>query len=265
MSVSLAEVLTPERLQELSTLFPVRCYTCRKTLANKQLAYEDLIMQGVRPGEAMTRLGITRQCCRMNAMSPSVLPLGLQVQQNPIPTESVPMLQLRQELAQLQIASEDTRELSGVLSIMQSAPTGVIAGPVIGKREFKTGPGTVYAPRIYRTQLVKSSALPSSFGQGEATQTSAPSIDVNEFLRALQEVEGPPGPSPASPRLPLSALATPRLPPPLPPRLPVSSLPGTGGPGTGGPGAQLPGAQLPGLPPRLPVPRLPPSLPLAPR
>ena len=183
----MAEDLTPERLRELSILLPIRCYTCRKVLANKQVPYEELIREGVHPGTAMTRLGIERVCCRMNVLSPTVLPMGLQVRQV---TPEVPTLRLRQELAQLQLAPGGSREVSGALGIMQSNPS-------IARREFKTGPGSISAPRVYRTQLIGPSRTPAP--------APIPSVNVNALLQALEEEEGPAlpislGPVPATAR-----------------------------------------------------------------
>lgn len=61
---------------ELTQLFPVQCYSCGFILSDKQESYNRLVAQGIHPGEAMTRLGIKRYCCRKNTLCPAILPLG---------------------------------------------------------------------------------------------------------------------------------------------------------------------------------------------
>lgn len=249
MSVDLAEDLDPDRLRELSTLFPIRCYTCRMVLANKQLPYEELIRQGVRPGEAMTRIGVTRLCCRGNVMSPTVLPAGLLVRRSeegpPLPT-----LQLRQELAALQVSPERESEVKGILSMVKV--------PVLGKREFKTGPGSITVPRVYHTVRTVSSALPEEGGPAPSRPTT---VNAQEFLQNLRaDLEGKVV-HPVAPRLPLqSSSGLQGLPPPLPSStgLPPPLPSNTGLPPPLSSARGLP----PSLPPTLPT-RLPTSLPTA--
>ena len=45
-------------------LIPVRCFTCGAVIGNKWKAYQELINNGVRPNEALDRLGLHRYCCR---------------------------------------------------------------------------------------------------------------------------------------------------------------------------------------------------------
>ncbi len=63
-------------LQELQTLFPVRCYTCGKVIGQYQIFYEEQIKAGRTPKEIMDQLGVTRYCCRMNMLNPAILPMG---------------------------------------------------------------------------------------------------------------------------------------------------------------------------------------------
>jgi DNA-directed RNA polymerase I, II, and III subunit RPABC5 len=45
-------------------LIPIRCFTCGKVTGNKWEPYIELLAQGVLAGEALTRLGLDRYCCR---------------------------------------------------------------------------------------------------------------------------------------------------------------------------------------------------------
>jgi DNA-directed RNA polymerase subunit N (RpoN/RPB10) len=67
-------VLQEEEIFNL--LIPIRCYTCNKVLGRFQTKYENLLHIGKTPGQAMDILGITNTCCRMNVLSPSVIPVG---------------------------------------------------------------------------------------------------------------------------------------------------------------------------------------------
>lgn len=45
-------------------LIPVRCFTCNKVTGNKWEAYRKLLSNGIAAGDALTKLGLTRYCCR---------------------------------------------------------------------------------------------------------------------------------------------------------------------------------------------------------
>jgi DNA-directed RNA polymerase I, II, and III subunit RPABC5 len=45
-------------------IIPIRCFTCGKVTGNKWEPYLHLLSQGVEEGDAMTRLGLKRWCCR---------------------------------------------------------------------------------------------------------------------------------------------------------------------------------------------------------
>lgn len=51
-------------------LIHIRCVTCGKVVANLWEKYKKLLSTGVRPGDAMDQLGLTRYCCRRTMMSP---------------------------------------------------------------------------------------------------------------------------------------------------------------------------------------------------
>lgn len=45
-------------------LIPIRCFTCNKVTGNKWEAYRRLLGAGVASGDALTKIGLTRYCCR---------------------------------------------------------------------------------------------------------------------------------------------------------------------------------------------------------
>lgn len=45
-------------------LFPVRCYSCGKVIAQLKQKYDDMLSEGKTRGEAMDKLGIKKLCCR---------------------------------------------------------------------------------------------------------------------------------------------------------------------------------------------------------
>lgn len=53
-------------------LYPVACKTCNKRLGGLQRRVEAWVDRGYSLGDAMTKEGIIKICCRMHAMSPAV-------------------------------------------------------------------------------------------------------------------------------------------------------------------------------------------------
>ena len=45
-------------------LIPVRCYSCNKVVGNKWETYQNMLQNGVEPGQALDKLGLKRYCCR---------------------------------------------------------------------------------------------------------------------------------------------------------------------------------------------------------
>ena len=45
-------------------IIPVRCFTCKKVIANKWNDYLDLLARGYNPADALDALGFKRYCCR---------------------------------------------------------------------------------------------------------------------------------------------------------------------------------------------------------
>lgn len=45
-------------------LIPIRCFTCGKITGNKWNKYQELLLSGVSEGDALTKLGLHRYCCR---------------------------------------------------------------------------------------------------------------------------------------------------------------------------------------------------------
>ena len=59
------------------TLFPVRCFTCRSVLGNKQSEYQKMINSGMSIEDALNAMNINRTCCRINIMNPPQLPMAV--------------------------------------------------------------------------------------------------------------------------------------------------------------------------------------------
>jgi len=45
-------------------IIPVRCFTCNKLIANAYEDYLQLVREGVHPGHALDKIGMSRICCR---------------------------------------------------------------------------------------------------------------------------------------------------------------------------------------------------------
>jgi len=45
-------------------MIPVRCFTCGKPIAHLWAKYKELVSKGVKPAEALDKIGLTRYCCR---------------------------------------------------------------------------------------------------------------------------------------------------------------------------------------------------------
>lgn len=45
-------------------IIPVRCFSCNTVVGNKWEPYKKLLDEGVSSGDALTRLGLRRYCCR---------------------------------------------------------------------------------------------------------------------------------------------------------------------------------------------------------
>lgn len=54
---------------ESFVLFPVRCISCLKVLGALQIKYENLLLNGFSPGEALDKLEVRRYCCRTNILT----------------------------------------------------------------------------------------------------------------------------------------------------------------------------------------------------
>ena len=52
----------------------IRCIECGKVLANKWGYYQDMLAEGVPIKDALTKLGLTRPCCRYRMMNPFKVP-----------------------------------------------------------------------------------------------------------------------------------------------------------------------------------------------
>lgn len=101
------------------------CPGCRKIIGPLQEAYDQLINEGISRPEALTQLGITRPCCRVQVFNPPILPTG----------RGSPYQLIREELPQAHLASRQitphsTLPISGVLQNM-ARPCRPIEAPTI--------------------------------------------------------------------------------------------------------------------------------------
>ena len=63
--------------EEIFSMWHVRCFSCGKILADKQLKYEELILDDYSYQEALDFLGITRSCCRNYVMGEPIFSEGV--------------------------------------------------------------------------------------------------------------------------------------------------------------------------------------------
>jgi DNA-directed RNA polymerase I, II, and III subunit RPABC5 len=45
-------------------IIPVRCFTCNKVIGHKWKEYQNMLGEGITPGEALDQIGFKRYCCR---------------------------------------------------------------------------------------------------------------------------------------------------------------------------------------------------------
>ena len=57
-------------------LVPARCFTCGIFLPKFEREYTEYLSQGYSLGDALTKVGLTKYCCRGNIMNPIVIPIG---------------------------------------------------------------------------------------------------------------------------------------------------------------------------------------------
>ena len=57
-------------IPEYAPLLPVRCFSCRKVLADKGARYYRYMREeGLSAGDALTKCGLTRICCRTRVLT----------------------------------------------------------------------------------------------------------------------------------------------------------------------------------------------------
>jgi len=113
----------------------IRCVECGKVLANKWDKYLDYLSEGMRPEDALTKLGFTRYCCRMWMQSPFKIPTRSDRQVNPLDTgyaQQAPTLTMavgpQPTLAPLQ-AMTGTQGMGGTeQTFTRQAPVGAVGG-----------------------------------------------------------------------------------------------------------------------------------------
>ena len=45
-------------------IIPIRCFSCGKPVAHLKEKYDEMINNGVKPKDALNKLGLKRYCCR---------------------------------------------------------------------------------------------------------------------------------------------------------------------------------------------------------
>ena len=50
-------------------IIPVRCYSCGKVVANRWDKYQSYLADGISRGDALTKVGLKRYCCRRMLLS----------------------------------------------------------------------------------------------------------------------------------------------------------------------------------------------------
>lgn len=58
------------------TFWHVRCVGCGKVIGHLEDSYNKMVADGTPIKEALDKLGLIRECCRMAAISPPILPAG---------------------------------------------------------------------------------------------------------------------------------------------------------------------------------------------
>lgn len=53
-----------EIINDMTTEFPIRCFSCNKVIASKLTQYETLVEEGKSKEIALNTIGMTRYCCR---------------------------------------------------------------------------------------------------------------------------------------------------------------------------------------------------------
>lgn len=53
----------------------IRCIECNKPIAHLWNRYQEMLSQGIDPNTALTKLGLTRYCCRMWMQTPFKIPI----------------------------------------------------------------------------------------------------------------------------------------------------------------------------------------------
>lgn len=119
------------------------CPGCRKIIGPLQEDYESLITEGVARPDALTRLGITRPCCRTQVFDPPARPAGGGVIYQLI-RDDLPAAQL----AARQIVPNPNIPLGGVLQNMATrhGPIEAPTIPVEGLTNLKEKDGETFIP-----------------------------------------------------------------------------------------------------------------------
>lgn len=177
---------------------PVRCYSCNKVLANLQRPYEEELSRGYKkPGEILDDLGITRECCRMNMLRPSVVLVPEMNVSETVGEYEV----MRRKLNSLSIKTAPALPSGGSLAAMtssepiSSAGDSRIPAPIYGQGGFRGSQGGFQGGIQYPGRLASISGMPNMPGLGASTIPEGPSA------RSVRVTSIPMTPS-MQPRLP---------------------------------------------------------------
>jgi len=178
---------------ETFDLIPVRCYTCNSVIGRHQGIYEELLRDGLLPGEIMDRLGVKRGCCRMNMLSPS----KIIHQSSERPTGSIAVsrgdIKLNREVdillstvRSLDITEVPTLESTGVTESMSSEGT-IEFGPLSNTRSFSTGVATQISHWNMPQTGLEGSQAPNNMGMTQHEYMDPnKQFNVTQVRRAVQ-------------------------------------------------------------------------------
>lgn len=158
----------------------IRCIECGNVLANKWRRYQNLIGQGIKIEDALTRVGLTRYCCRMRMMNPFKVPIRSDRQIDPRDTG------MKDQMETLTIATGNPPTLAPLQAMVnpQALPvvpqTGV---PGHGPTQPETTTYTV-VPRHGDIALpaIPQVALPAIPAPGAEVVTAVPAKVIRTYL-----------------------------------------------------------------------------------
>ena len=103
----------------------VSCFGCGKILANKWNTYKNLLSQGEKPKDALTKIGLERYCCRLRMMNPFKVPIRSERQVDPRDTG------LEEQMEKITIATEKQVKIISPLQMMKQTTIAYTIVPEI--------------------------------------------------------------------------------------------------------------------------------------